>query len=651
VNFLSNEKQQYGEDQIRVLEGLEAVRLRPGMYIGSTSSKGLHHLVWEIVDNSIDEHMGGFGKEINVTIHSDNSITVSDKGRGIPVGIHKEKGIPTVEVVLTVLHAGGKFGGEGSAYKSSGGLHGVGSSVTNALSENFKVTVRREGKIHYMEFSRGETTKKLEVIGDTDENDTGTTIWFKPDRLIFKETTEFDYQTIYNRLRECAFLNAGLKITLTDERVVQEDGEYQSAEFVFENGILDYITYLNRKRTPLHQNVIHLTDIQDDIRVEVGFQYTSDYKEHITSFTNNINTYEGGTHETGFKSAISQVIKQIIDEKNLIKSTQRDEQLESSDTRIGLVSVISVKVPDPEFEGQTKTKLGNPEAKPVVQKIVQEQFIKFLAENPKELNLILDKVMESYNERMTLKRARQAIRQQSKREDSSFSLPPKLTDCRQSTPPELRELYIVEGDSAGGTAKKAADSVFQAILPLRGKILNVEKASLKKILDNAEIRNIAAAIGAGMGDNFNIEDIRYHKIVIMTDADVDGSHIQTLLLTFFYRYMKPLIDNGHIYIAQPPLYGIKRGSKILKFARNEEELERAKIEFPSGFVQRYKGLGEMNANELEETTMNPEQRILVRVRIEDAELVNDIFEALMGDTPAERKRFIEENSHKADIDI
>lgn len=648
---MNNKKDQYGEDQIRVLKGLEAVRLRPGMYIGSTSQKGLHHLVWEVVDNSIDEHMAGFGSEINVTIHEDNSISVIDKGRGIPVGIHKDKGIPTVEVVLTVLHAGGKFGGEGSAYKSSGGLHGVGASVTNALSEHTIVTVRRDGKVHQIAFSKGDTIKKLEVIGSTDKSDTGTTIWFKPDPTIFKETTEFDYQTIHNRLRECAFLNAGLKITLTDERVVLENGEFQRAEFHFENGILDYVTHLNKKKTALHQNVIHLTDISDDIRVEVGFQYTTDYKEHITSFTNNIKTYEGGFHETGFKTAITQTIKQIIEEKGLIKATNKDEQLEGSDTRIGLVGVISVKVPNPEFEGQTKTKLGNPEVRPIVQKIVQEQFTKFLAENPKELSLILEKVMESYNERMSLKRARQVIRQQNKREESSFSLPPKLSDCRQSTPPELREMYIVEGDSAGGTAKKAADDKFQAILPLRGKILNVEKASVKKILDNQEISYIAAAIGAGMGENFNIENARYHKIVIMTDADVDGSHIQILLLTFFYRYMKPLIDNGYIYIAQPPLYGIKRGSKVLRFARNEEELEEAKKEFPNGFIQRYKGLGEMNANELEETTMNVDKRILIRVTEEDAELANEIFEGLMGDKVEERKRYIEENSHKADIDI
>ncbi|MCK2000125.1 DNA gyrase subunit B [[Brevibacterium] frigoritolerans] len=648
---MSNEKEQYGDDQIRVLEGLEAVRLRPGMYIGSTSVKGLHHLVWEIVDNSIDEHMAGFGNEINVTIHPDNSMSVSDKGRGIPVGMHKEKKIPTVEVVLTILHAGGKFGGEGSAYKSSGGLHGVGASVVNALSEEMKVTVRREGQIQQIEFSRGDTVKKLEVIGKTSKDDTGTTMWFKPDFEIFKETTEFDYQTIHNRLRESAFLNAGLKITLTDERVVDENGEITTVEFHYENGILDYIHHLNRKRTSLHQNVIHLIDTIDDIRVEVGFQYTTDYKENLTSFTNNIKTYEGGFHEQGFKTAITSTIRQIIDEKNLIKSTQKEEQLEGGDTRIGLVGVVSVKIPNPEFEGQTKTKLGNPEVKPIVQRIVQEQFTKFLAENPKELNLILEKVMESYNERMSLKRARQAIRQQNKREEGSFTLPEKLTDCRQSTPPELRELFIVEGDSAGGTAKKAADSVFQAVLPLRGKVLNVEKATLKKILENREIDTIASAIGAGMGEKFDIENIRYHKIVIMTDADVDGAHIQILLLTFFYRYMKPLIDNGLVYLAQPPLYGVKRGSKVLKFARSEEELAEVRKEFPSGFVQRYKGLGEMNDEELRETTMSPEERILVRVQIEDAELVNDIFEALMGDSPSERKRYIEENSHKADIDI
>lgn len=645
-----DKKQQYNEDQIRVLEGLEAVRMRPAMYIGSTSSKGLHHLVWEIVDNSIDEHMGGFGEEINVTIHEDNSISVEDNGRGIPVGIHKERGIPTLEVVLTVLHAGGKFGGEGSAYKSSGGLHGVGSSCVNALSEHMIATVKREGKIHQMEFRRGETSKQLEVIGTTDESDTGTKIWFKPDPEIFKETTVYDYQIIYNRLRECAFLNAGLKITLTDERVTNDEGEIVTEVFHFADGILDYVNHLNRKKKPLHEKPIHLKDNVDGTQVEVAFQYTTDYKEHVTSFANNIKTHEGGTHKAGFEQAISSTLRQIVREKNLIKETGNDK-IESSDTRIGLVGVVSVKISNPEYEGQTKTKLGNEEVRPIVQKIVQEQFLKFLAENPKEMNLILQKVVESYNERMSLKRARQAIRQQNKREDSSFTMPEKLTDCRRTTPPELCELFIVEGDSAGGTAKSARDNLTQAILPLRGKILNVEKASLKKILSNQEIINIMTAIGTGIGEQFDYEKLRYHKVVIMTDADVDGAHIQTLLLTFFYRYMKPLIEKGHIYIAQPPLYGLKRGNKILKFARNDEELAAAKKEYPKSFVQRYKGLGEMNANELKDTTMSPDKRLLIQVTIEDAELVDNIFESLMGDQASERKRFIEENSHKAEIDI
>ncbi|WP_088362512.1 DNA gyrase/topoisomerase IV subunit B [Bacillus cereus] len=642
-------KQQYNEEQIKVLEGLEAVRKRPAMYIGSTSSKGLHHLVWEIIDNSIDEAMAGFGNEINVTIHQDNSISVRDYGRGIPVGIHKDKGIPTVEVVLTVLHAGGKFGGEGSAYKSSGGLHGVGSSCVNALSESMVATVRRDGEIHRIEFSRGETVKELTVIGTTDESDTGTLIWFKPDGQIFKETLTYDYDTIYKRLSQCAYLNAGLKITLTDERVVNSDQEFKNDVFLYENGILDYIKFLNEKKTPLHQNIIHLIDSEEDIRVEVGFQYTSDYKEQITSFTNNIRTYEGGSHETGFKTAITQTIKKIIEEKGLLKNP--NETIDGADTRIGLVGVISVKVPEPEFEGQTKTKLGNSEVRPIVQKIVQEQFNKFLAENPQELKLILDKVMESYDERLRLKRARQEIRNQNKRESSSFMLPEKLADCRQSTPPEKSELYIVEGDSAGGTAKMGRFNVFQAVLPMKGKILNVEKAALNKILSNEEIRNIVDAIGTGMGDSFDITKARYHKIIVMTDADDDGAHIQILLLTLFYRFMRPLIDLGYIFLAQPPLYGIKRGSNILKFARNEEELAQAKKEFPNGFVQRYKGLGEMNATELRDTTMDPESRILIRVCSEDAELANEIFEELMGESPAKRKVFIEENSHTVELDV
>ena len=641
-------KNNYNEDQIRVLEGLEAVRVRPDMYIGSRDKKGLHHLVWEIVDNSVDEYMAGFCNEINVTIHENNSITVKDNGRGIPVGMHKTQKKPTLEVVLTVLHAGGKFGGD-SPYKTSGGLHGVGSSCVNALSTHMIATVVRDGKIHEIEFSEGKTIKPLSTIGKAPKNDSGTTIWFQPDHTIFKETLEYDFQVIYNRLRESAFLNKGLKITLTDERVIEDDNSFHNVQFYYENGIKDFIEHLNKKRTPILKEIFYISDMQEDISIESAFQYTTDYSEYIVSFANNIKTPGGGTHETGFKSAVASVLKKIIDEKDLVKDPE--EPLISDDIRVGLVSIVSVKVPEPQFEGQTKGKLSNAEVRTVVQRLVQQQFSKFLYDNPKLIKPILDKVMQSYEERVSLKKARLAIRKQNKKEDSSFSLPDKLVDCRRTTPVEQCELFIVEGDSAGGSAKGGRDNVFQAVLPLRGKILNVQNMELKRILENAEISNIISAIGTGVGEEFDYEQRRYEKIILMTDADVDGSHIAVLLLTFIYKYMRPLIDNGNVYLAQPPLFGLKRGTKILKFVSSEEELVTAKIQFPNAMVQRYKGLGEMNKTELKVTTMDPGTRTLVRATIEDAHLVSELFESLMGDSPIERKRFIEENSHKADIDI
>ncbi|WP_018131397.1 DNA topoisomerase (ATP-hydrolyzing) subunit B [Effusibacillus pohliae] len=625
---MTQETHVYDESQIQVLEGLEAVRKRPGMYIGSTSARGLHHLVWEIVDNSIDEALAGRCDTIDVTIHPDNSVTVRDNGSGIPVGIHPKMGIPTVEVVLTVLHAGGKFGGEG--YKVSGGLHGVGSSVVNALSEWLVVEVKREGKIHRQRFERGKTVTPLEVVGETSE--TGTTITFKPDPEIFTETTEFSYDTLQSRLRELAFLNAGITISLTDERYGK------SQIFQYEGGIASFVEYLNQNKQTLHDPVF-VAGEKDGIIAEIALQYNDGFSTNIHSFANNINTYEGGTHEIGFKSALTRVINEYGKRMNLLKE---DMKLDGDDVQEGLTAVISVKIPDPQFEGQTKTKLSNSEVRGIVQTLFGEKFTDFLNENPAVAKRIVDKALMAARAREAARKARDLTRRKSALEVGS--LPGKLADCT-SRDASISELYIVEGDSAGGSAKQGRDSKFQAILPLRGKILNVEKARLDKILSNTEIRAIITAIGTGIGDDFDLSKARYHKIVIMTDADVDGSHIRILLLTFFYRYMKPLIDAGYIYIAQPPLYKVSKGKQTL-YAYNDKDLERILDELGRTGVgiQRYKGLGEMNPDQLWETTMDPEYRTLLQVSMDDAAEADMIFDKLMGDRVEPRREFIEENA-------
>ncbi|BCJ87466.1 DNA topoisomerase (ATP-hydrolyzing) subunit B [Effusibacillus dendaii] len=625
---MTQETHVYDESQIQVLEGLEAVRKRPGMYIGSTSARGLHHLVWEIVDNSIDEALAGRCDKINVTIHPDNSVTVSDNGSGIPVGIHPKMGIPTVEVVLTVLHAGGKFGGEG--YKVSGGLHGVGSSVVNALSEYLVAEVKREGKIHRQKFERGKTVSPLEVIGET--NETGTTITFKPDPEIFRETLEFSYDTLQSRLRELAFLNGGISIKLTDERNDKQQ------TFHYEGGIRSFVEYLNQNRETLHEPVF-VGGEKDGIIAEVALQYNDGFASSIYSFANNINTHEGGTHEVGFKTALTRVINDYGKRMNLLKD---DTKLDGDDVQEGLTAVISVKIPEPQFEGQTKTKLGNSEVRGIVQTLFSEKFTDFLNENPAVGKKIVEKALMAARAREAARKARDLTRRKSALEVGS--LPGKLADC-MSRDASISEIYIVEGDSAGGSAKQGRDSKFQAILPLRGKILNVEKARLDKILSNAEIRAIITAIGTGIGEDFDISKARYHKIVIMTDADVDGSHIRILLLTFFYRFMRQLVDQGFIYIAQPPLYKITKGRQIV-YAYNDKELERILSEMGRNGIniQRYKGLGEMNADQLWETTMDPEHRTLLQVSAEDAAEADMIFDKLMGERVEPRREFIEENA-------
>lgn len=625
---MTQETHVYDESQIQVLEGLEAVRKRPGMYIGSTSSRGLHHLVWEIVDNSIDEALAGRCDTIDVTIHPDNSVTVRDNGSGIPVGIHPQMGIPTVEVVLTVLHAGGKFGGEG--YKVSGGLHGVGSSVVNALSEWLLVEVRREGKIHRQRFERGKAATPLEVIGSTDE--TGTTVTFKPDPEIFTETTEFSYEILQSRLRELAFLNGGITITLTDER------QNKAQTFRYEGGIASFVEYLNQNREVLH-DPIFVSGEKDGIIAEIALQYNDSYASNIYSFANNIHTHEGGTHEAGFKTALTRVINEYGKRMNLIKD---DVKLDGEDVQEGIVAVISVKIPDPQFEGQTKTKLGNSEVRGIVQTLFSDKFTDFLNENPAVAKKIVEKALMAARAKEAARKARDLTRRKSALEVGS--LPGKLADCT-SRDASVSEIYIVEGDSAGGSAKQGRDSKFQAILPLRGKIINVEKARLDKILSNAEIRAIITAIGTGIGQDFDISKARYHKIVIMTDADVDGSHIRILLLTFFYRYMKPLIEAGFIYIAQPPLYKVTKGKQIV-YAYNDADLEKVLAELGrTGIgIQRYKGLGEMNPDQLWETTMDPGNRTLLQVSMQDAAEADLIFDKLMGDRVEPRREFIEEHA-------
>ncbi|WP_374722872.1 DNA topoisomerase (ATP-hydrolyzing) subunit B [Peribacillus tepidiphilus] len=624
--------QSYDENQIQVLEGLEAVRKRPGMYIGSTSAKGLHHLVWEIVDNSIDEALAGFCDEIKVIIEEDNSITVIDNGRGIPVGIHEKMGRPAVEVIMTVLHAGGKFGGGG--YKVSGGLHGVGASVVNALSTELEVFVHRDGKIYYQKYHRGVPVEDLKIIGETDR--TGTTIHFKPDGEIFTETLEYDYETLASRLRELAFLNRGIRISIEDKRVENKKNEYY-----YEGGIISYVEHLNRTKEVLHEEPIYIEGEKDGITVEIALQYNDSYSSNIYSFANNIHTYEGGTHESGFKTALTRVINDYARKQGMIK--ENDQNLTGDDVREGLTAIISVKHPEPQFEGQTKTKLGNSEARAITDSILAEKLESFMLENPSVARKIVEKGLMAARARLAAKKARELTRRKSALEVSS--LPGKLADC-SSKDPSISELYVVEGDSAGGSAKQGRDRHFQAILPLRGKIINVEKARLDKILSNNEIRAIITALGTGIGEDFDISKARYHKIVIMTDADVDGAHIRTLLLTFFYRYMRKIIEHGYIYIAQPPLYKISQGKKV-EYAYNDRQLEQILSELPSQpkpGIQRYKGLGEMNPEQLWETTMNPDTRTLLQVSLKDAIEADETFEILMGDKVEPRRNFIEENA-------
>ena len=632
----------YNADSIQVLEGLEAVRKRPGMYIASTSSKGLHHLVWEIVDNSIDEAMAGYATHIEVTIGLNNIITVKDDGRGIPVDIHPKTGKSTVETIYTVLHAGGKFGGGG--YKVSGGLHGVGASVVNALSDYLEVKVYKNGKIYFQRFEQGGAPKEpLKVIGECDPNRTGTTVTFKPDPEIFTETTIFDYDVLKTRLEELAYLNKGLKIYLIDERVEPNKKE----EFCYDGGLVQYVEKLNKNKDTINQ-IIDVTGTENDISIEVAFQYNDGYLSNIYSFVNNIVTPEGGTHEEGVRRALTRIINKYAQNNKFLK--EKDVPLTGEDVREGLTMIVSCKHPNPQFEGQTKTKLGNSEVRSIADKIFSEQFERFLLENPNEAKMIMDKSLLAARARIAAKKAREITRKPAGLEISS--LPGKLADC-SSKDPTISELYLVEGNSAGGSAKDGRDSITQAILPLRGKVLNVEKSRLDKILANNEIISMITAIGTGIGEEFNINKLRYHKIVIMTDADVDGSHIRILLLTFFYRYFKPLIEGGYIYAACPPLYRISHG-KTVKYVQTDQEkndylesIGNIKVS-----IQRNKGLGEMDATELWETTMNKENRTLLQLTVEDAVLADRTLTELMGEDVAPRKVFLEENAkYVSNLDI
>ncbi|WP_415942282.1 DNA topoisomerase (ATP-hydrolyzing) subunit B [Mitsuokella multacida] len=620
----------YGAEQIQILEGLEAVRMRPGMYIGSTSERGLHHLVYEVVDNSIDEALAGYCDHIDVTIQKDNSITVVDNGRGIPVDMH-ESGKPAVEVVLTVLHAGGKFGGDG--YKVSGGLHGVGVSVVNALSTSMEVQVKRDGKIYEIAFERGVTTKPLTVVGTTTE--TGTRVHFVPDPEIFSVTT-YSYETLRHRLRELSFLNHGITIGLHDERVEP----VRSEQFHFDGGISSFVEHLNRKKEVLNPEPIYFNGVKDDTVVEIAMQYNDSYQENIYSFVNNINTEEGGTHLAGFKLALTRAANDFARKQGILKD--KDSNLSGDDVREGLTCVISLKIREPQFEGQTKTKLGNSEVRGIVDSIVTEGLSEYFDENPAITKRIIDKAIMAARAREAARKARELTRRKNALEVSS--LPGKLADCSVKDP-EQAEIYLVEGDSAGGSAKQGRDRRFQAILPLRGKILNVEKARLDKIFANAEIRTMITAFGTGISEDFDLSKRRYGKIIIMTDADVDGAHIRTLLLTFLYRYMKPLIEHGHVYIAQPPLYQIRKGKKHW-YTYSDDELAKKLDEVGRDgvTVQRYKGLGEMNPEQLWETTMDPEGRTMLRVEMEDAEEADELFTILMGDKVEPRRQFIEENA-------
>ena len=635
---LQEEKaKEYDASQIQVLEGLEAVRKRPGMYIGSTSSQGLHHLVWEIIDNGIDEALAGFADEINVTVEEDNSITVKDNGRGIPVDIQKKTGRPALETVFTVLHAGGKFGGGG--YKVSGGLHGVGASVVNALSTNLDVKVMREDdeNVYGMDFKLGKVATSMTVVGKCPRHEHGTIVHFKPDPDIFTETTTYDINVLTKRIRELAFLNKGLKITIDDKR--QEEPTHE--EFHYAGGIKHYIEFLNKGKEVIFPEPIYVEGEQNGITVEVALQYTNDFHSNLLSFTNNIHTYEGGTHESGFKTALTRVINDYGRKSGLIK--ENDANLSGEDVREGLTAVVSIKHPNPQFEGQTKTKLGNSDARKVTDKLFSETFNKFMLENPTVAKQIVEKGLLAAKARIAAKRARELTRKKNGLEISN--LPGKLAD-NTSKDPEISELFIVEGDSAGGSAKQGRSRLTQAILPIRGKILNVEKATIDRILANEEIRSLFTALGTGFGEEFDVSKANYHKLIIMTDADVDGAHIRTLLLTLIYRFMKPMLDAGYVYIAQPPLYQVRQG-KMIKYIDSDEELNDVLGSLPPSpkpVIQRYKGLGEMDAEQLWETTMNPENRRLLRVELSDAEEANEVFEMLMGDHVGPRRQFIEDNA-------
>lgn len=628
----------YTADDIQVLEGLEAVRLRPGMYIGSTSARGLHHLVWEIVDNGIDEALAGFANRIDVTIEPDNIIAVRDNGRGMPVGIHEKTGISAVETIMTVLHAGGKFGG--GAYKVSGGLHGVGASVVNALSEWLEVTVFQDGKIYFIRFENGgHAVEPLKVIGETTE--TGTLVRFKADSQIFKDTTVYDYEILNSRLRQLAFLNKDIRLTLTDKRT--PDG--LSNDYKYEGGIIEYVQFLNKNKSTISDKVIYVEGLQDGILTEVALQYNDGYQSSIYSFCNNIHTHEGGYHEDGFRMALTRCINTYAKNNNMIK---KDETLSQDDVKEGLVAIISVKHPDPQYEGQTKTKLGNSEVRKIVSNIAGEQINRFFLENPDIAKAIVEKAEIASKARIAAKKARELTRRKSAL-DGISSLPGKLTDCSSKDASEC-EIYIVEGDSAGGSAKQGRDAKTQAILPLRGKILNVEKARTHRIFENQEIRSMITAFGCGIQEDVDVSKLRYHKIVIMTDADVDGSHICTLMLTFLYRFMKPVIEGGYVYIAQPPLYKVQKGKKIA-YAYKEQEMDQLREEFKDGYkVQRYKGLGEMDAEQLWETTMDPHHRVLKRVTIDDAMEADSVFDMLMGEDVEPRREYIQENAVYANLD-
>lgn len=626
---------EYDASQIQVLEGLEAVRKRPGMYIGTTASQGLHHLVWEIVDNGIDEALAGFCDEITVTVEKDNSITVTDNGRGIPVDIQAKTGKPALETVFTILHAGGKFGGGG--YKVSGGLHGVGASVVNALSTELDARVVRNGKVYYIDFERGHVKTPMEVLDEQHALKHGTIVHFLPDPDIFQETTTYDIKILTTRIRELAFLNKGLKITITDNRPATPTSE----TFHYEGGIRHYVEYLNENKDVLFDPPVYVEGEEKGITVEVSLQYTDDYHSNLMTFTNNIHTYEGGTHETGFKTALTRVINDYGRKNGFLK--QNDDALSGDDVREGLTAVVSIKHPDPQFEGQTKTKLGNSDARTATDHLFSETFNRFMMENPDVAHKIVDKGILASKARVAAKRAREVTRKKSGLEISN--LPGKLAD-NTSKDPEISELFIVEGDSAGGSAKQGRSRLTQAILPIRGKILNVEKASLDKILANEEIRSLFTAMGTGFGNEFDISKANYHKLIIMTDADVDGAHIRTLLLTLFYRFMRPIVDAGYVYIAQPPLYQVRQG-KYMRYIDSDEELEQVMGSLqpsPKPVIQRYKGLGEMDAEQLWETTMDPDKRRLLRVESEDAIEADKVFSMLMGDKVLPRREFIEENA-------